>query len=287
MTKELTSKNRRILIVDDDPRVQDDYRHILVPERLTKEEEELNVCMEELFNDTAIAAGLLDDGEALNPDKIVFEIESAFQGEEGVEKAKKAKEAGVPFALAFVDMRMPPGINGVETIEKIWEVDPDIQCIICSAYSDQNMQNTYNRLMKHEQFLFLRKPFDISEVKQLGIAMTEKWNTMNLYRNNRRQLDHMLIELSNDLAQLEESENAKRILSESKRRLKQGVTKMGSLWDRFHGKIAPEDYRDAEKIWDDMYMELSGIETMLDGKKHVLSDSVNELWDEDLDSLVP
>ena len=89
---------------------------------------------------------------------------------------QEAREQGRPYAMAFVDMRMPPGWDGVETIEHLWSVDPALQVVICTAYSDHQWDQVTRRLRHSEKLLILRKPFDMIEVKQLADSLTHKWN---------------------------------------------------------------------------------------------------------------
>jgi len=67
---------------------------------------------------------------------VEFEIDSAFQGQEGLAKVQHALNEGRPYAMAFVDVRMPPGWDGIETISRIWKMYPELQVVICTAYSD-------------------------------------------------------------------------------------------------------------------------------------------------------
>ena len=104
-----------------------------------------------------------------------FEIDSAYQGQEGLEKVRLAREAGRPYALAFVDVRMPPGWDGIETISRIWEQCPDLQAVICTAYSDYSWAEMVRQIGKTDNLVILKKPFDNIEVMQLAHALTEKW----------------------------------------------------------------------------------------------------------------
>ncbi|MGB0330899.1 MAG: ATP-binding protein, partial [Planctomycetota bacterium] len=82
-------------------------------------------------------------------------------------------------AVAFVDVRMPPGIDGVQTIKRLWEIDPNIQCVICSAFSDYSWQQMIDELGHTDKLLILKKPFDPTEICQIASAFTEKWNAAN------------------------------------------------------------------------------------------------------------
>ncbi len=155
-------KNRRILIIDDNEAIHEDYRAILGGGNA----DSIDVDQEE----TAIFGAPLDSS-----DHEVFEIDSAFQGREGLEKVQQALKEGRPYAMAFVDVRMPPGWDGVETIGRIWQVYPELQVVICTAYSDYSWKEMIEKLSKNDQMLILKKPFDDVEVYQLAYALTEKW----------------------------------------------------------------------------------------------------------------
>ncbi len=167
------SKNNRILLIDDNSSIHEDFQKILCGD----ENQELETSRASLFGGAATA---------LPPDR--FAIESAFQGQEGLERVKQACAAGRPYAMAFVDMRMPPGWDGVETIARIWEVQPDLQVVICTAYSDYTLEDMIARLGRTDRFVLLKKPFDNAEVRQLANALTEKWR---LAQELSRQLDDL------------------------------------------------------------------------------------------------
>lgn len=162
--------NRRILLVDDNLSIHADFRRILMPTKST---------------------GLLDDaaaalfGAAAEPPEVqsdVFELDYAQQGQEAAAKVAFAVTAGRPYALAFVDMRMPPGWDGLTTIGKLWEVDPELQVVICTAYSDRSWSEIQSALTARDRWLVLKKPFDKVEVLQLAQALTEKWHLTRLAR---------------------------------------------------------------------------------------------------------
>ena len=77
--------------------------------------------------------------------------------------------------MAFVDVRMPPGWDGVETIARIWEVDPELQIVVCTAYSDYSWEEMRAKVGQPDSLLVLKKPFDNIEVQQLAHALTKKW----------------------------------------------------------------------------------------------------------------
>src|SRR5262249_7189088 len=104
------------------------------------------------------------------------DLDSAHQGQEALEKVLERLSRGEHYALAIIDMRMPPGWDGVDTITRLWQVDPDIQVIICTGYSDCSWDEVLSRLGPSDRLLILKKPFDAAEVWQLACALTEKWH---------------------------------------------------------------------------------------------------------------
>lgn len=168
-------ENRRLIVIDDHRALHDDFRKILAGRPSGPSELE---CIEQaLFG----ASGCRISDES-------YEIDSAFQGEDGLRHIAAAAAAGDPYAVAFVDLRMPPGWDGVETASRIWQVDPDIQIVICTAFSDYSLDEIKTRLGQSERWLILKKPFDVVEVAQLAHALTAKWR---LARKLRRQLEQL------------------------------------------------------------------------------------------------
>ena len=152
--------NHRILIVDDNPGIHSDFRDILCPDNGDQSATDL------------MEAVLFDQRRA---DPLRFQLDSAYQGEAALEMVKQAMADGQPYSLAFVDVRMPPGWDGVETIARIWEVDPEIQIVVCTAYADYSWEQMRARVGQPDNLLVLKKPFDNIEVRQLAHALTKKW----------------------------------------------------------------------------------------------------------------
>jgi diguanylate cyclase (GGDEF)-like protein len=155
---------QRILLVDDQESIHEDYRKILAPQR--RAAAALDQAAAKLFDD-APAGTITWEG---------FELDSAFQGQEGFDRVKQALEEGRPYAMAFIDIRMPPGWDGVQTVRKIWEVDPEILIVICSAYSDYSWEEMVSELGRNDRFLILKKPFDNTEVRQCAMVLAERWS---------------------------------------------------------------------------------------------------------------
>jgi signal transduction histidine kinase/AmiR/NasT family two-component response regulator len=168
-------QNRRVLVVDDQASIQEDFKKILG--KKDGDSSGLQDARSAFFGETES----LDDG-------IEFDLVTASQGQEGVELLRQAVEREENFAMAFVDVRMPPGIDGLQTIKGLWEIDPDLQVVICTAYSDYSFDEIIGELGHSDRLLILKKPFDPVEVRQLASALTEKWNILQRERLQMQEL---------------------------------------------------------------------------------------------------
>ena len=153
----------RILIVDDNPAIHRDFDKIL------------GAAGEPAADLATVESLLFGDAPEAKREYARYALEFASQGQEGVERAQRALAAERPFAIAFIDMRMPPGWDGLETIERLWAVDPDVQVVICSAHSDYDWSDVVTRLGQTDRLLVLKKPFEPIEVLQCASALARKW----------------------------------------------------------------------------------------------------------------
>lgn len=180
--------SHRILVVDDNSAIHSDFRKIL--ENRNSDDEDLLAAEAELFGEP------VQDTVTMAQ----FQIDSAYQGHDAVRMVVDAQLEGRPFALAFVDMRMPPGWDGLRTIEELWNVDPNLQVVICTAYSDSTWGEICSRLGHSDNLLILKKPFDPMEVSQLAVALTKKWDMTQQAKLKQRDLANLVDERT---AQLE------------------------------------------------------------------------------------
>ncbi|HEY7670892.1 MAG TPA: EAL domain-containing protein [Gammaproteobacteria bacterium] len=153
--------NRRVLVVDDNEAIHEDFRKTLGEDRSGNKEL------------AALDAELFGKGAPNTTD--VFELTSAHQGDEAIELVRKARAEGLPYALAFVDVRMPPGLDGIATTRRMLEADPEINVVICSAYSDHSWEEMTETIGRTDRVLILKKPFDTIEVRQLTHALRKRW----------------------------------------------------------------------------------------------------------------
>ncbi len=169
-------ESTRILIVDDNRAIHKDFRKILLGPEL---DENLQDLESTLFGEAAPIREKSSD----------FQLDSAYQGAEALALVLRSQEERRPYSLAFVDMRMPPGWDGLETIERLWGVDPDIQIVICSAYSDHDWQDLITRLGRSDKLLVLKKPFEMIEVLQCAHALASKWRNERALRAHVNSLE--------------------------------------------------------------------------------------------------
>jgi PAS domain S-box-containing protein len=185
------SRPPRILVIDDHLAIHEDFRKVLGAS--PEEESDLDAMLQNLFGGAAQPAA-----------RAHFTLDFAAQGQEGLEKVKSALTEGRSYALAFVDVRMPPGWDGVETIGHLWAVDPSLQVVICTAYSDYSWQEIVGQLGRSDQLVILKKPFDNMEVLQLAHAMTRKWSLTRQAQIRLEDLERMVAERTSALQASEE-----------------------------------------------------------------------------------
>ena len=159
-----------ILIVDDNTAIHEDFRRILADRNSN-----------DAF-DAEDAAFFGTPGQVET--KLSFDLEFASQGQEALEKVRAAKKAGQRFSVVFMDVRMPPGWDGIETAKHLWEEDPDLQIVICTAYSDYSWDDMVEQLGQTDKLLILRKPFDVIEAKQTAHAFSSKWSLLQQNRQH-------------------------------------------------------------------------------------------------------
>jgi len=181
-------RNRRILVIDDNRGIHNSFREIL--RGAASDKSTLDEAEARLFGESPSGRRTLG-----------FTMESAYQGEEGVELVRAALDKGQPYAMAFVDMRMPPGMDGLETIVKLWELDSDLQVVICTAHSDYGWHDLQAKLGSSDRLLILKKPFDIIEVRQMAEALCSKWELLRRSRHHLEELEARVTERTQNLSQ--------------------------------------------------------------------------------------
>jgi PAS domain S-box-containing protein len=200
--------SHRILVVDDNRAIHEDFRKILGTD-----------SAHNLFEDEE--AAFFGTAAPTAPQKQPFELDFASQGNEALEKVTAANITGSRYSVVFMDVRMPPGWDGIETTSRLWKVDPDLQVVICTAYSDYSWEEMIRQLGYSDRLLILKKPFDPIEVLQFTHALTGKWSLMQQMRRQSESLEQAVhvrtmelekanARLENEIAERERSEEALR-----------------------------------------------------------------------------
>ncbi|QDS87682.1 Cyclic di-GMP phosphodiesterase Gmr [Rosistilla ulvae] len=200
MNNESANRPGRILLVDDQQSIHDAYRTVLLSN--DTQSSELDDLEAELFGDAPTAPASTGTTGLMT-----FELTHALQGVQAVELTSQAIAANNPFEVAFVDMRMPPGIDGLETIVRLWQVDPSLQVIICTAFSDYSWPQIIERLGHRDNLLFVKKPFASEEVLQLAMAMTQKHRTSVASQLRLQQLQNANDKLQEEIGQRKTAES--------------------------------------------------------------------------------
>jgi two-component system, NtrC family, sensor kinase len=198
----------RILVIDDNLAIHEDFRKVLcVDRRRSSRLEELEVAV---FQETHFISRQHE-----------FEIDSAFQGQEGLARVHHALQEGRPYEMAFVDVRMPPGLDGIEITPMLWKADPNLQIIICTAYSDYSWEELFAKVGTSDRMFFLKKPFDRMEVLQLAHTLVEK---KRLQQESKDRLQTLRSTMETQSRQLEKMS---RVLQAEIDQLKQGGKEPG------------------------------------------------------------
>jgi signal transduction histidine kinase/response regulator of citrate/malate metabolism len=182
---QLLTDNRRILVVDDNQSIHEDIRKILLP----------IATSDGLAQSRAILFGPTSAESPLE----LFEVDFADQGQVALTMVDQAARKETPYSMAFVDMVMPPGWDGTETVQHLWEIDPAIEIVICTAYCDRSWDDVLSRLPQRHKLLILRKPFDAVEVYQLASSLTQKWSLARQARLRMGDLERMVAERTAEL----------------------------------------------------------------------------------------
>ncbi|MDX1640729.1 MAG: response regulator [Balneolaceae bacterium] len=186
----------RILLVDDNEAIHEDIEAILSSHQ-TNGDADLKELEDEIFvisvaSTTYVVAG------------IQYEIDHAYQGEEAIQIVEEAAESGNPYALVFMDVRMPPGMDGIEAIEKIWQKYPFTEMVICTAYSDYSWDEIVKNLGSSDKLLFMKKPFDATALKQTALTLTTKWHLQQDAIEYTEKLEKEVQERTKELSKLVE-----------------------------------------------------------------------------------
>ena len=187
----------RILIVDDEPAMHDSYRRSFASTR-SDDADALDAMAAELWDD---AAAEPVDAEA------GFDLCHAMQGLDGVAAVERALAAGAPFSVAFIDIRMPPGIDGRETAKRIRALDPEINIVIVTGFSDFSPLEISRQAGPADKIFYIAKPFEVAEVVQTATALVARWSNDRALAAARAQLATQVEQLELQSVELVASES--------------------------------------------------------------------------------
>lgn len=206
--------SRKILIADDNRDIHEDIKYILDSSASAMADyQETRLLKDELFGEES------DSSKSEVIVDIRYRIEDAYQGEEAVKMVEAARCSGDPYSVIFMDVRMPPGMDGIQAIEQIWKIDPDVEVVICTAYSDYSWDQIISRLGQNDNLLFIRKPFDSVSLKQITLAMTTKWNLKRQIAEHIENLEEQVENRTQELTVLVEKLTREISLREEKEKL--------------------------------------------------------------------
>lgn len=249
----------RLLIIDDNEAIHTDLKKILMPA----------TDLPELVEDEALLFG------ASVAPAVGFEIDSAFQGQEGLACLETALSAGRPYSLAFVDLRMPPGWDGIETISWLWKRDPDLQIVICTAYSDYDWQDIQRRLGLSHNLVILKKPFDPIEVTQLAHALTAKWASTRQSQLHLEELDQLVAERTRQLrTAMQELQKAKELAEYAA--LQDPLTKLPNrrLFQERVAQALQQAERSPDYFFAVLYLDVDRFKVINDSLGHMAGDEL-------------
>jgi two-component system NtrC family sensor kinase len=174
-----SSDVHRVLVIDDDPIIHDAIRKFLCSGRWSGSK--LDDAEEALFG-RALTAGKQSR----------FEVDSAFQGEEGLAKVYHAIQEDRPYAMTFLDINMPPGWSGIEVAPRLWVADPELQIVICTGNADFSWEDIFVKIGTSDRMFILKKPFDRMEVLQLAHILTARWRDSQKQQLRQKHLEQTL-----------------------------------------------------------------------------------------------
>ena len=168
--------NYRVLIVDDEAGIHSDFKDMLNPNRGRT----LPAALAEAFLDK-----VPENKTVFLPN---FELLHATSGEEAQDIICTAKASNRPIAVAYIDVRMPPGIDGVEAIRRIRQIEKDVEMVIMTAYTDKPLPEIVRDMELLNKLLYIRKPFAPEEVQQITLSLVERWNVEQELAKKQQQI---------------------------------------------------------------------------------------------------
>ena len=166
--------NYRVLVVDDQREIHQDFEEMLTPGLTGSSTDDLAEAFAPEVDESFLPK---------------FQLLHARGGSEAYDIVKAAIEADDPIAVAYIDIRMPPGMDGIETTRRIRTVDTNIEIVLMSAYTDKSLGDIVREMELLHKLLYIRKPFAREEIQQITLSLAEKWNVESELGDKHRQLE--------------------------------------------------------------------------------------------------
>jgi len=192
MTDLQQTTTNRVLVVDDDALLIGEYVR----------------CLGEDFEPDVNTATLSDLEKVLFGEETDehgaarFEVHSRNQGEAAVAAVKAAIAQGRQYAIVFIDIRMPPGMDGIEAAKQIRQLDPNVNIVVVTGSESPEPENLGKKIPPADKIFFFKKPFHGLECRQLAAALCGKWHADMALRSANEELERRVEERTAALQKL-------------------------------------------------------------------------------------
>lgn len=181
--------NKRILIVDDQ---QDLREHMAKMLDRSAKRGASGASLVQQMRSRLLGISANAESEEKSDSSDLYEVDTAGQGQEAFAMVKKAIEESRPYTVMFLDMRMPPGWDGLETAKRIREIDKHIEIVIMTAYADHDQSTIAKTVGTPDKLLYIKKPFQSEEIFQLCLCLTSKWNAEDEAMKRKSWLENLI-----------------------------------------------------------------------------------------------
>lgn len=176
-----------MLVADDEPQILALFKELLAPE-----------------DDLDLLPPGAGPGAAASPEGPRYEVTLCRQGEEAVAAVRDGLKTGRRYAVAFLDVRMPPGRGGLFAASEIRRLDPYVQIVVMTAFSDIDAEEMARRVPPADRLLYQQKPFHPQEIRQFAASLCSKWSSERDFLTLQTRLESIVAERTRELAETNE-----------------------------------------------------------------------------------